>query len=141
MKHLAATLLPAMILVACGHGDVESELAIADKVTGESLAELITGKTAYISIPPGGPGGPDGGIAPFYFGSDGTSAAKLPAGMTLVGTWQALEDRYCADWDNGPKNSCSAIVQSGDTYKIVDAATGDARGEIVEFKDGNPEGY
>ena len=93
----------------------------------------------YISVPPGGPGGPDGGVAPFHFAESGEAAARLPAGMTLVGTWRLLDDRYCADWDNGPKNSCSGLVETTDGYTVVDVDTGEARGDVVEFRSGNPE--
>ena len=41
------------------------------------LDGLLTGNTLYLSIPPGGPALPDGGIVPFKYGADGTSAARL----------------------------------------------------------------
>lgn len=105
----------------------------------EALGELLPGKTLYIEVPPGGPGGPDGGIAPFYFGEDGAAAAKLPAGMTLVGTWRLEDGQYCVDWENGPKNSCSGISGTPSNYAIIDTSTGETRGAVAEIQSGNPE--
>ncbi|MEM8749174.1 MAG: hypothetical protein AAGF28_02660 [Pseudomonadota bacterium] len=103
------------------------------------LDGLLTGNTVYIAVPPGGPGGPNGGVAPFKFGADGSAAAKLPAGMTLVGKWRLDGDKYCADWDNGPQNSCTKIVKSAEGMKMFDAAKNEPRGVINSIAPGNPE--
>lgn len=103
------------------------------------LDGLLTGNTVYIAIPAGGPGGPNGGIAPFKYGADGTAAAKLPAGMTLVGKWKIDGDKYCVDWDNGPKNSCTQLVKSADGIKMVDAEKNEPRGIVDRIVPGNPE--
>lgn len=104
------------------------------------LDGLLTGNTVYITVPPGGPGGENGGLAPFWYGGDGRASVKLPAGMTLVGTWRIDGDHYCADWENGPKNSCSRIVKDGETIRFFDVATGEPRGTIDHIRPGNPEG-
>ena len=109
-------------------------------LSAEQLDALLTGNTVFIAVPPGGPGGPDGGVAPFKYGADGNAAAKLPIGTTLVGTWQIDGDKYCADWKNGPKNSCTRIVKTADGYDIVDAAKNEVRGTVLRIEPGNPEG-
>ncbi len=104
------------------------------------LDGLLTGNTVYIAVPPGGPGGENGGMAPFKYGGDGTASARLPAGLTLVGSWTIDGDQYCVDWDNGPRNSCSRLVKDGEAIRIVDAASGEPRGAIDHIRPGNPEG-
>lgn len=103
------------------------------------LDGLLTGNTVYIAIPAGGPGGPNGGIASFKYGADGTAAVKLPAGMTLVGKWKIDGDKYCVDWDNGPKNGCTQLVKSADGIKLVDAEKNEPRGTVDRIVPGNPE--
>lgn len=103
------------------------------------LDGLLTGNTVYIAVPPGGPGGENGGMAPFRYGSDGAASAALPNGTTLVGTWSINGDSYCVDWENGPKGSCSRLVKDGSAIRIVDASTGDPRGAIDHIRPGNPE--
>lgn len=103
------------------------------------LDGLLTGNTAYIAIPAGGPGGPDGGTVPFKFGANGHAAAKLPTGTTLVGTWRIDADRYCVDWENGPKNSCTKIIKSAAGLAMIDAVNGDPRGDVEQLVPGNPE--
>ena len=103
------------------------------------LDGLLTGNTLYIDLPPGGPGGTNGGVAACYYGADGRAAFKLPTGTTLVGPWQLLDDHYRCDWDNGPKNSCSRLVKSGGKIAIHDAASGQRRADISKIVPGNCE--
>ena len=112
----------------------------ATQLGPEQLDGLLTGHTAYIAVPPGGPGGPDGGIAPFHFGADGSAAVQLPAGLKLVGTWRIEGEGYCVDWDNGPKNSCSLIVKEEGALRTLDASDRSPRGDIESLRPGNPEG-
>jgi hypothetical protein len=108
-------------------------------LNGAQLDGLLTGNTAYIEVPPGGPGGPDGGIAFAYYGDDGRATFKLPTGTVLRGTWSIMDDRYCADWENGPKNSCTRVVKMPGSVLVVDAATGQTRGAIARIVPGNAE--
>jgi hypothetical protein len=100
---------------------------------------LLTGNTVYIDLPTGGPGGPEGGVAPFLYGSDGRAAARLPAGPTLTGTWTIDGGRYCVDWENGPKHSCTRLVKSSAAIILIDADMGQARGTVQKIVPGNPE--
>ncbi len=115
--------------------------AIAGETVLDSaqLDGLLTGNTLYLAIPAGGPGGPDGGTAPFLYGADGKAAVKLPAGTTLVGKWEIWNDRYCVDWDNGPKNSCTQMLKSRGAISMIDPATGEPRGTVENIVPGNPE--
>lgn len=131
MKDLIVTTMLAMMTTAAS----ASETVLNDA----QLDGLLTGNTLYLAIPAGGPGGPDGGTAPFLYGADGTAAVKLPIGTTLVGNWRIENDRYCVDWDNGPKNSCTRMVKSRGAISMIDPATGEARGTVKSIVPGNPE--
>ena len=111
----------------------------ANPINPDQLETLIKGNTLYVTVPAGAPGAPDGGVAPIYFGADGSATAKLPAGLTLIGTWALAEEGYCVDWDNGPKNSCSNISRGADSFTITDVATGDPRGQVFTIATGNAE--
>lgn len=104
------------------------------------LDGLLTGNTLYITIPAGGPALPEGGMVPFKYGADGSSAARLSQDLTLVGTWKLADDHYCVDWDNGPKNSCTKIIKTEDGITLVDVASDEVRGKIDRIVPGNPEG-
>ncbi|MEM7642291.1 MAG: hypothetical protein AAF366_07150 [Pseudomonadota bacterium] len=122
-------------------GALTAAAATAETVLDEArLDGLLTGNTVYITVPPGGPGGDAGGLAPFWYGGDGSAAVKLPVGTTLVGTWRIEGDHYCADWQNGPQNSCSRLVKDGATIRFFDATSGEPRGAIDHIRPGNPEG-
>lgn len=108
-------------------------------LTDAQLDALLTGQTLYIAVPPGPAGGPEGGVAPFHYGADGSASAKLPAGMTLVGTWSIKDGQYCVDWDNGPKNSCTALRKTADAIELVDRAKNEVRGTVERIVPGNPE--
>ena len=119
---------------------IAAQPALASDLLGSAeLGPLITGNTLYVTMPAGAPGAPDGGIAPIYYGTDGSASAQLPAGMKLVGTWEMAEDGYCIDWENGPKNSCSTLVRTSESFVIIDQATGDPRGQVFTIATGNPE--
>lgn len=104
------------------------------------LDGLLTGNTVYLSIPPGGPALPKGGIVPFKYGTDGSSAARLSTELTLVGKWVLKEDHYCVDWENGPKNSCTKVVKTAEGITLIDVGSGDLRGTVDRIVPGNPEG-
>ena len=105
------------------------------------LDALLTGNTVYLPLPPGGPGGPDGGIAAFYFGADGRAWLKLPTATLLVGPWSLGDDHYRCDWENGPKNSRSRIVKWNGAMLTLDHASGAIRGPISSIVPGNAEGF
>lgn len=113
--------------------------AAAETMDRAQLHALIFGNTLYVDIPAGTPGAPDGGIAPIYYAPDGAAAALLPAGMKLVGTWALDDDRYCIDWDNGPKNSCTQLVRGPDAFTAIDANRGEPRGVVTRIATGNVE--
>lgn len=104
------------------------------------LDGLLTGNTLYLSIPPGGPALPEGGIVPFKYGADSSAAARLSTQMTLVGKWVLKDDHYCVNWDNGPKNSCTKLVKTSKGIDLIDIYSGDSRGTVVRIVPGNPEG-
>ncbi|MGX9355576.1 hypothetical protein ACS3SW_10540 [Roseobacteraceae bacterium S113] len=103
------------------------------------LSALVTGNTLYVTMPAGVPGAPEGGIAPIYYGKDGSAVALLPAGLKLIGIWKMSETGYCIDWENGPKNSCSTIARSDESFEVKDVATGAPRGQVFTIATGNPE--
>lgn len=108
-------------------------------LTAAQLTPLLTGNTLYVTIPPGAPGAAEGGIAPIYYGADGSAAALLPDGPKLIGTWAMTGDGYCVDWDNGPQNSCSSLMRAEDSFVILDQSSGDPRGQVFTVRTGNPE--
>ena len=113
----------------------------APPLSKSQLDALLTGNTVYLPLPPGGPGGPDGGTAAFYFGADGRAALKLPAGTLLVGPWTLGDDYFRCDWENGPKNSRSKIVKANGAMLTVDPDSGQSRGPISSIVPGNTEGF
>lgn len=117
--------------------------ALSEQALDQSqISALITGNTLYVTIPagsPGAPGAPEGGIVPVYYGKDGSAAALLPSGVKLVGTMKMAANGYCIDWDNGPKNSCSTLERSDESFVLKDAKTGEARGKVFKIATGNPE--
>jgi len=115
-------------------------VAYAASLNEMQLDGLLTGNTVFLSIPPGGPALPEGGIVPFKYGADGTSAVRLSSKMTLVGTWILKDDQYCVDWENGPKNSCTRIVKTETGIELIDVDSGDTRGTVDRIVPGNPEG-
>jgi hypothetical protein len=118
---------------------IGSTVAADETMNTAQLSALITGNTLYVDIPSGAPGAPEGGTAPIYYSEDGSAAAQLPAGLNLVGTWTLDEGRYCIDWDNGPKNSCSQLVRGSDGFVVMDVALGEPRGMITRIATGNAE--
>ena len=128
-------LIMATIMTAAltGTASAEETILARDQIDG-----LLTGNTAYVDIPAGGPAGP-GGTAPMYFGPDGRAAAALPGGISLVGAWRLGHHGYCVDWDNGPQNSCTRLHRGGGTIAMVDAASGAVRGQLAKVVPGNPE--
>lgn len=125
-----------LILGACITTIEPIEAIQPSAMSADALGDLLPGNTLYTEVPPGGP---DGGIAPFYFGKNGAAAAKLSASMTLVGNWRLGSGQCCVDWDNGPKNSCSGISGTPSNYAIIDTSTGESRGAVTDTKRGNPE--
>lgn len=114
--------------------------ALSEQVLNQSqLSALVTGNTLYVTMPAGAPGAPEGGIAPIYYGEDGSAVALLPAGLKLTGTWNMGDTGYCINWENGPKNSCSTIARSDESFAVKDVATGDPRGQVFTIATGNPE--
>lgn len=111
----------------------------AEPLTTEQLNTLVTGNTLYVEVPAGAPGAPDGGTAPIYYAEDGSAAALLPAGLKLIGKWALETDRYCIDWDNGPKNSCTQLIRTTEGFVVMDAKLGEPRGVVTRFATGNPE--
>lgn len=113
--------------------------ALADGVLDPARADgLLTGNTVYLALPEGSPAG--AGEAPMFYGADGRTSARLPNGLTLVGEWRFLDDgSYCVDWENGPKNSCSAVVKSAGAISMTDTASGSSRGTVTRIVPGNPE--
>ena len=103
------------------------------------LDALLTGHTLYIAVPPGPAGGPEGGIAPFRYGADGSASAALPTGTTLVGAWSIADGQYCVDWENGPQDSCTALRKAAGAIELVDRAEGEVRGTVERIVPGNPE--
>ena len=48
----------------------------ANPISQDQLETLITGNTLYVTVPAGAPGAPDGGVAPIYFGADGSAVGQ-----------------------------------------------------------------
>lgn len=103
------------------------------------LDGLLTGNTVYYTLSPGGPGGPNGGEAPMFYGPDGYVAADLPNGVKLVGTWQLDGAGYCVDWENGPRGSCTVVHKRDGAILTLDRTSGESRGDVARIVPGNPE--
>lgn len=115
-------------------------MAAAEEIMDTAqLNALIMGNTLYVQISAGAPGATDGGTAPIYYAENGSAAALLPTGLKLVGSWTLFENKYCIDWDNGPKNSCTQLVRTSDGFVVLDAGLGEPRGIISTIAVGNPE--
>jgi hypothetical protein len=123
------SLLKGAIMATMISSVADSAVAADTTLNRAQLDGLLTGSTAYIDVPPGGPGGPGGGVAFAYYGSDGRATFKLPTGTILRGVWSLKDDHYCADWENGPKNSCTRLIKASGTILVVDVATGHTRGQ------------
>ena len=102
------------------------------RMTDAQVDAILTGITVYLATP--------SGTAPVHYGADGRSAAALPNGTTLVGTWRIAGDGYCVDWENGPRNSCTHVIKRAGAIGLSDAATAEPRGSIDRIVPGNPEG-
>lgn len=116
-----------------------SPVLAGEKMDAAQLKALISGNTLYVEISAGAPGAPDGGTAPIYYADDGSAVARLPAGLKLIGTWALQGDRYCIDWDNGPKNSCTLLERGAAGFVVIDADVGERRGVVTRIAVGNPE--
>lgn len=117
-----------------------SGLVHASTLNEMQLDGLLTGNTLYLDIPAGGPALPEGGVVPFRYGADGSSSARLSPALTLVGTWELIEDHYCVNWENGPKNSCTKIEKTENGIVLLDNDSGEIRGTVERIVPGNPEG-
>ena len=133
---MGGRLLMVTMLAAAGAVSAGGETTMDET----RLDGLLTGNTLYLNVPPGGAAGPDGAIVPFRYGADGSASARLSDETTLVGTWSIDGERYCVDWDDGPKGSCTTLVKGAEAITLVDAATGEARGTVERIVPGNPEG-
>lgn len=134
MKNSLTFLSPFVLVGSFGTAAIAGET-----MNTSQISALITGNTLYVEIPAGAPGAPEGGTAPIYYSSDGSAAAKLPAGLKLVGTWKLDDGRYCIDWENGPKNSCTQLVRGADGFIVMDTALGEPRGLVKRISVGNAE--
>lgn len=113
--------------------------AQAATLDNTQLDGLLTGNTLYLDIPAGNPALPEGGTVPFLFAANGKAAAKLNSKLTLIGSWSIGDNRYCVDWDNGPKNSCTVVEKRADGIALLDASNGEMRGTVNRIVPLNPE--
>jgi hypothetical protein len=58
-----------------------------------------------------------------HYGADGRATFRLPTGTILRGVWSLKDDHYCADWENGPRNSCTKLIRMPGSVLMVDLAT------------------
>ena len=107
-------------------------LAAETTMSGPQLEALLTGNTIYVDVP-------DGGVVPVRYGTDGSVAATLPNGSTLMGRYAIAGDQYCVDWNHGPQNSCTAIVKTPAGMMMLDAKKKEPRGTVNRIVPGNPE--
>lgn len=103
----------------------------------DQLDGLLTGNTLYVELPPDTQGG---ATCMLYHGADGRAALKLPAGLTLVGSWSLKDSHYVVDWENGPKNGLWALDKSDGAISLIEIASGKPRGRVTKLVPGNPEG-
>ena len=114
-------------LLTAGAATAETEL------NTNQLDGLLTSQTVYLDTP--------GGEAVIHFRADRHAFARLPNGVSLNGTWDLVEAGYCIDWVNGPQNSCTRVLRRADDLRMVDANSGDPRGQITRIVPGNPEAF
>jgi hypothetical protein len=70
-----------------------------------------------------------GGIATFSFHRDGLVTGDFPDGTRDRGAWRLEDDRYCIDWERGPKGSCTLVYRDGQALVLRDPA-GATRGTV-----------
>jgi hypothetical protein len=109
----------------------------AAELTGAELKTTFSGKTTYLETTATSTGGQGQGV--IYYAPDGTSLYRTAKGTMLHGTWTIKDNTLCNDWKEAPNNPCSKYDKQGDTFTVINASTGQARGKVVKVVDGNPE--
>ena len=113
--------------------------AFAADLTGAEIKALISGKTAYIETTPESVTGKAGQGA-IYWAEDGTALYKTPTGALWHGKWEVKGNTNCTDWkERQPPGPCTRWDKTGDTYTIIDSASGKARAKLVKTAPGNAE--
>ena len=113
--------------------------ALAADMTGAEIKAFISGKTGYLETTADGVTGKSGQSA-LYWAEDGTVLYKTPTGALWHGKWEIKGNTNCTDWkERQPPVPCTRWDKTGDTYTIIDAATGKARAKVVKIAPGNPE--
>jgi hypothetical protein len=113
--------------------------AFAADMTGAELKAFISGKTAYIETTAESVTG-KAGQGVIYWAEDGTALYKTPTGALWHGKWEIKGDTNCTDWkEKQPPGPCTRWDKTGDTYTIIDAASGKPRAKVVKTAPGNAE--
>lgn len=108
---------------------------------GDQLKGYLTGNTVYVDIVPGGPFG-KGGLAPFYYGHDGSFAADLANGK-ITGTWQipiGSKASYCIDVVEAGKTFCTNVFKSETGIEHHSVGLKRLMGPVVKIVPGNDAG-
>jgi hypothetical protein len=109
----------------------------AAELTGAEISSLLTGKTAYIEFAASTLTA--AGAGAIYYSPQGKVAAKLPDDKKATGVRTIKGNTFCVAWADRPVSPCSKLEKDGDTYKIINAETGELRGTITKIVDGNPD--
>ena len=113
--------------------------AFAADMTGAELKAFISGKTAYIETTAELVTG-KAGEGVIYWAEDGTALYKTPTGALWHGKWEIKGNTNCTDWkEKQPPGPCTRWDKTGDTYTIIDAASGKPRAKVVKTAPGNAE--
>lgn len=104
----------------------------------DQIDGLLRGATAYHRLAEGSALGQ--GEVPFYFGSDGRAAARMPNGVVRTGAWRIGDDSYYLDWDDGLQNSRTFLEKAISSIVARNADTGSVRSSIVRIVPGDAEG-
>lgn len=114
-------------MLATGASQAETQLSM------QHLDGLLTSQTVYLTTP--------GGEAVIHFKDNGTSYARLPNGTQMQGSWTLTEAGYCVDWIGVLQGSCTRVIRTNATLRLVDDASGDPRGQVNRIVPGNPEEF
>jgi arabinogalactan endo-1,4-beta-galactosidase len=110
-------------------------------MTGAEIQSLISGRTGYVKTAPASVTAVTGktGEGVIYWGADGNSVYKTPAGPIWHGSWSIKGNLYCSEYKEGSKRPCMKVEKQGDTVNFVDTESGQLRLTVVKTVPGNAE--
>ena len=113
--------------------------AFAAEMTGAEIKAFQSGNTIYLETTADSATG-TAGQGVIYWAADGTALYKTPTGAMWHGKWEIKGNTNCTDWkERQPPGPCTRWDKTGDTYTIIDSASGKVRAKVVKTAPGNAE--